>query len=261
MAPLKGRVLVVDDEPTVRSWLAALLAHEGYIVEEAEDGSTALTALRSFCADVIVLDLIMPGMNGREFLLELREDPKLAQTPVVLWTAVKGVNLNLTSLGATEIVEKGVDSDEILRKVALAFYRALPPSSPTIPPSLQENYEAPTPGGEVVIVVDAMRARWARRVSELTASGFTALPRSEPPSKVMRLARALDAIAVLVEESAIAAEPSWADSLASASELSAASASSEPAVRSFDATAPGIDEDLLLFLHGCAMKRRAARSS
>lgn len=261
MAPMKGRVLVVDDEPTVRSWLAALLAHEGYIVEEAEDGSSALTALRSFSADVIVLDLIMPGMNGREFLLELREDPRLAQTPVVLWTAVKGVNLNLTSLGATEILEKGVDSDEILRKVALAAYRALPPSSPTIPPSLQENYEAPAHGSEVVIVVDAMRARWARRVSELTASGFTPLPRSEPPAKVMRLARALDAIAVLVEQSAIAAEPSWTDSLASASELSASSSSSEPAVRAFDATAPGIDEELLLFLQGCAMKRRAARGA
>lgn len=257
---MKGRVLVVDDEPTVRSWLAALLAHEGYIVEEAEDGATALAALRSFPADVIVLDLIMPGMNGREFLLELREDPRLATTPVVLWTAVKGVNLNLTTLGATEILEKGVDSDEILRKVALAAYRAHGPhQSPTLPPALQENYEAPSHGSEVVIIVDAVRSRWPRRVSELAASGFTALPRIEAPARVLRLARALDAVAVLVERSALAAEPSWAEQLARAGEVTAASPATEPAMREFDATAAGIDEDLLLFLQGCAMKRRAAR--
>jgi CheY-like chemotaxis protein len=260
MAAMKGRVLVVDDEPTVRSWLAALLAHEGYIVEESEDGATALQALRSFPADVIVLDLIMPGMNGREFLLELREDPRLATTPVVLWTAVKGVNLNLTTLGATEILEKGVDSDEILRKVALAAYRAHGPHhSPTQPPAFQENYEAPSHGDEVVIVVDAVRSRWSRRVGELAASGFTALPRIEPPAKIMRLARALDAVAVLVEKSALAAEPSWAEQLARSMDITATSPATSPAVREFDATALAIDEDLQLFLQGCAMKRRAAR--
>jgi CheY-like chemotaxis protein len=255
---MKGRVLVVDDEPTVRSWLAALLAHEGYIVEEAADGATALEALRGFPADVIVLDLIMPGMNGREFLLELREDPGLVATPVVLWTAVKGVNLNLTALGATEILEKGVDSDEILRKVALAAYRAHGPHHPlTQLPTLQENSETPSHGTEVVIIVDTMRSRWPRRVSELAASGFTALPRIEPPAKVMRLARALDAVAVLVEQSALSAEPSWSEQVASGGAVTAAPPS--PAVRVFDATTTAVDEELLLFLQSCALKRRAAR--
>lgn len=253
---MKRRVLVVDDEPTVRSWLAALLAHEGYIVEEAEDGAAALEALRTFQADVIILDLIMPGMNGREFLLELREDPQLANTPVLVWTAVKGVHINLATLGATEILEKEPDPDEILRKVALAVYRSHGRNhSPTQPPITQENYEPPSSASsEVVIVLDAMRSRWPRRVGELAASGFTALPRIEPMAKALRLARALDAVAVLIERSALAAEPTLA-------ELSAASAEHGVPVHEFDATAPGVDEELLTFLQGCTARRRAARRS
>jgi DNA-binding response OmpR family regulator len=251
---MKGRVLVVDDEPTVRSWLAALLAHEGYIVEEAADGAAALEALRSFAADVIILDLIMPGMNGRQFLLELREDPKLATTPVLVWTAVKGVHINLTTLGATEILEKEPDPDEILRKVALASYRAHGQRhSPTQPPVAKENYEPPSnASSEVVLVLDAVRSRWPRRVGELAAGGFTALPRIEPMPKALRLARALDAVAVLVERSAVAAEPTLA-------ELTAEGADHGVAIREFDATTPGVDEELLAYLQGCVTRRRAAR--
>lgn len=257
---MKGRVLVVDDEPTVRSWLAALLAHEGYIVEEAEDGASALDALRTFSADVIILDLIMPGMNGRQFLLELREDPRLATIPVLVWTAVKGVHINLTTLGATEILEKLPDPDEILRKVALAFYNSHPPRlSPTQPPLPQETYEAPATGGsEVVIVVDPVRSRWQRRVAELGAAGFTALPRIEPLAKIRRLAKALGAVAILIEAGAVAVEPTLRELLAGAVDEPTAA---PVAIREFDAAAPDIDEELRAFLRACAAKRQAARQS
>lgn len=272
MAAMKGRVLVVDDEPSVRSWLAALLAHEGYIVEEAADGAAALDSLATFPADVIILDLIMPGMNGRQFLLEMREDPKLATIPVLVWTAVKGVHINLTTLGATEVLEKLPDPDEILRKVALASYNSHGHrSSPTQPPLTQEKYEPPSSANaEVVIVVDAVRSRWPRRVSELAAAGFTALPRIEPLAKVQRLARALDAVALLIEQSALVAEPSLRELLAGARDATSSAAIDAPgdapidapiAIREFDATAPGIDEELLVFLQACSGKRRAVRRS
>jgi DNA-binding response OmpR family regulator len=252
----EGRVLVVDDEPTVRSWLAALLALEGYDVREAADGAEGLAALRDFFADVIILDLIMPGMNGRQFLLELREDPRLASIPVLVWTAVKGVHINLTSLGATEILEKLPDPDEMLRKVALAAYRSRGRSPSQPPIAAEPRVPEPRAGGDVVIVLDAVRTRWSRRISELGAAGFNTLARIEPLPKVMRLARALEAVAILVEHSAVVAEPSLAD-------LRAAAATAAPptrvAVREFDATAEGVDDELLTFLRQCVAARRAAR--
>ena len=250
----EGRVLVVDDEPTVRSWLSALLAFEGYLVEEAADGAMALQVLQGFRPDVIILDLIMPGMNGREFLLELREDPRLARIPVLVWTAVKGVHINLTSLGATEVLEKLPDPDEILRKVALAVYRSGHRHPPTQPPQLITDAQGPAAerSTAVVVVLDAVRSRWPRRVSELGAGGFNALPRMEPMPRALRLARAVDAVAILVEHSALAAEPSLAELLAPAGKA-------EIAVRQFDATAPDVDDELLRFLGDLTTQRRAVR--
>ena len=76
-----GRVLVVDDDPMVRDTLGQMLADEGYVVDAATDGSDALLRVRAARPDAILLDLMMPGMNGRQFLDELRAsiDPILAR--------------------------------------------------------------------------------------------------------------------------------------------------------------------------------------
>ncbi len=248
----EGRVLVVDDEPTVRSWLAALLADEGYVVEEASDGAMALSVLQTFRPDVILLDLIMPGMNGREFLLELREDSALARIPVVVCTAVRGVHINLTSLGATEVLEKPPDPDQLLRTIALAMYRSEQLPTPTQPPTSAAPERTPRPRAEVVVVLDAVRSRWPRRVTELEAAGYQALARLEPMPRALRLAKAVEAMAVLVEESALAAEPSLA-------ELVSAETGSM-LVHKFDATEPEIDDELRRLLSAHAAARRSARA-
>src|SRR5438093_13537954 len=77
-----GRILVVDDEPMVRDTLAQVLADEGYIVDIAVDGADALACVRAARPDAILLDLMMPGMNGRQFLQALRDDPTYASVPV-----------------------------------------------------------------------------------------------------------------------------------------------------------------------------------
>ena len=68
----EGRVLVVDDEPMVRETLGQVLTDEGYVVDLAVDGETALDRVSAACPDAILLDLMMPGMNGRQFLEALR---------------------------------------------------------------------------------------------------------------------------------------------------------------------------------------------
>src|SRR5678815_3177656 len=119
-----GRVLVVDDEPMVRVTLGQVLADEGYIVDVAIDGEDALDRVHAAKPDAILLDLMMPGMNGRQFLQALRNEPAYERVPVLIMTAVHGLEVNLATLGASEVVEKPFNVDELLNKVALAVYRS-----------------------------------------------------------------------------------------------------------------------------------------
>src|SRR5688572_21951584 len=120
-----GRILVVDDEPMVRDTLGQVLVDEGYIVDTAVDGEDALDRVHEARPDAILLDLMMPGMNGRQFLQALRNEPAYAQVPVLIMTAVHGLEVNLASIGASEVVEKPFESvDDLLNKVALAVYRS-----------------------------------------------------------------------------------------------------------------------------------------
>jgi CheY-like chemotaxis protein len=80
-------VLVCDDEPALRMLVRETLSHADYTVVEAGDGDEALERIRSDHPDLIVLDMMMPGRSGGDVLLELREDPATAQTPVIMLTA------------------------------------------------------------------------------------------------------------------------------------------------------------------------------
>lgn len=80
--------MIVDDDPDIRSALAELLETEGYVVTTAPNGAVALAQLRAGirpCA--ILLDLMMPHMNGWEFRAEQVRDPELREIPIVLLTA------------------------------------------------------------------------------------------------------------------------------------------------------------------------------
>jgi len=81
------RVLVVDDDEDVRDALVGILAEEGFSVEAACDGREALTTLVQPLPDVILLDWMMPTMDGIEFRGTLLKDPELARVPVVFLTA------------------------------------------------------------------------------------------------------------------------------------------------------------------------------
>src|SRR5262249_10437261 len=84
-APL--RVLVVDDDPDVRRHLRGLLETQGWEVDEAGDGREALDRIAQNPPGLILLDLVMPGMDGFEFLVELRRRPEGRSVPAILLTA------------------------------------------------------------------------------------------------------------------------------------------------------------------------------
>ena len=81
------RVLVIDDSPTITKVVQLVLTKAGYEVETAPDGEAGLAALRAHRPDVILLDFVMPKMNGYQFCRELAADPELRDIPVVLMSA------------------------------------------------------------------------------------------------------------------------------------------------------------------------------
>jgi CheY-like chemotaxis protein len=83
------RVLVVDDDPIHREVVAAILVGQGYAVEQASSGEDCLASARSDPPDVLVLDIMLPGIDGATVLQELRRDPQLSGTRVVVTTGVR----------------------------------------------------------------------------------------------------------------------------------------------------------------------------
>ena len=87
-SPLPPRILVVDDNPLNRGALSDLLEAMGYGVDAAENGDAALARVRSVPPDLILLDIMMPGMNGYEVCRRLKADPRSRNIPVVFVTAL-----------------------------------------------------------------------------------------------------------------------------------------------------------------------------
>jgi CheY-like chemotaxis protein len=84
----RRRVLVVDDDNDTREVLCSMLRNLGVEASAAPDGAEALIALRKTGADMVLLDICMPRMSGFEFLEQLRKDPELGNTPVVVCTSL-----------------------------------------------------------------------------------------------------------------------------------------------------------------------------
>jgi CheY-like chemotaxis protein len=106
------RVLVVEDDEDIRSTLAELLESEGYEVTSAADGRQGLERALARPPDVILLDLMMPVMNGWEFREEQKRDPTIAGVPVVVVSAV-----SRASIDASEVIGKPFSIDDVLAAV------------------------------------------------------------------------------------------------------------------------------------------------
>lgn len=91
-SPSRSTILVVDDDPDLRGSLAEVLRNAGYAVATAHDGSSALVVLQAIAADLILVDLTMPGMGGLEFLERWSAEPR-SGGPVVLMTGGDGVGV------------------------------------------------------------------------------------------------------------------------------------------------------------------------
>lgn len=115
----EGRVLVVDDADDVREVLDLLLRANGFDVVLAEGGEAGLQIARVDPVDVILLDVMMPGMDGFEVCRELKATPATASLPVILLTARDDMQARAEGmrLGVSEFLAKPVDHEELLRRL------------------------------------------------------------------------------------------------------------------------------------------------
>ena len=121
-----GRILIVDDEPQACQILSRLIRHLGHQTEWKTGGADALTYIDSTPLDLVILDVMMPGMDGMEVLRRLRADPKTGSLPVVMFSAVADRNFIAEAIrkGATDYwVKASFDFNELKERIE----RLVPP--------------------------------------------------------------------------------------------------------------------------------------
>jgi len=112
---MASRVLIVDDEDAGRETLQSVLESEGYELEMAENGFQAIEKAKKLLPDVILLDVMMPGMTGFEVCQRIRSDPQIAEIPIIILTALDDRESLLTALkaGADDFIAKPFDRYEL----------------------------------------------------------------------------------------------------------------------------------------------------
>lgn len=112
-------VLIVDDEPMARTLLRLMLVRAGFNVSEAEDGFDALEKVEASQPDIILLDVMMPGMDGFSVCEALRQREETATLPIIMLSAktdLDSINKGLR-VGATKYLTKPISPEELSRHV------------------------------------------------------------------------------------------------------------------------------------------------
>jgi CheY-like chemotaxis protein len=123
------QILVVDDDKDLREIISDVLAAEGHEVRVAADGIAALAELRNGRPSLILLDMMMPRLDGEGFMRSLRTDPSLADVPVVILTAHPRAREKAAALGAAGCLLKPVELTELLATVEHARQAVGPPQA------------------------------------------------------------------------------------------------------------------------------------
>lgn len=119
---MSRKILIVDDEPGIRNLISAYLRKEGYEIFEADDGEKAVKAAHAFKPDLIILDIMLPGMNGLEVLTQIRRESNAYTIFLTARTEETDRIVGLT-LGGDDYVTKPFSPKELVARVNAAFRR------------------------------------------------------------------------------------------------------------------------------------------
>lgn len=115
----KPKIVVVDDEILIRETVRLALEHAGYEVGVVEDGAAAFDEIKKAAPALVVMDLYMPGLDGREVCRRLKKDAATKDVPVILFTGSNEALDVVTGLdsGAVEYLTKPVDGEMLVKKI------------------------------------------------------------------------------------------------------------------------------------------------
>jgi putative two-component system response regulator len=194
---MSSMILIVDDEYAGRETLQSVLEGEGYELEMAENGMQAIEKAKKLLPDVILLDVMMPGMTGFEVCQRIRNDPQIAEIPIIILTALDDRESLLTALkaGADDFISKPFDRYELRARLLgitrLNRYQKLLQERTKLQEAnahLLAAYEATIEGwSHALDLRDRETEGHSQRVTELTVKLAEALGMSE--EEIMHLRR------------------------------------------------------------------------
>ena len=167
-AALGAKMLVVDDSPTIRAVLGKMLGQDGYAVQKAVDGESAIELAKAEQPEVIFLDIVLPGINGFAVLRALRHDPVTQHIPIVMISGNQQATeqFYVQRFGADDFIKKPFGQREVqqaihqlVRAGRLAPRLATPLVTVTTPVDMASIPAAPaTPYEEIRNTVSGMAA-------------------------------------------------------------------------------------------------------
>jgi two-component system, OmpR family, alkaline phosphatase synthesis response regulator PhoP len=182
----KCAVLVIDDEKDLIELVRYNLEQEGFVVRGAPDGESGLSSAMRDLPDIIIVDLMLPGIDGLEVCRRLRLDARTAQIPIIMLTAKSGESDRVVGLelGADDYVTKTFSPRELAARVKAVLRRS--------------TAQAPRPSsihrGDLTVDLDRREVACAGKTISLTASEFRLLQcLAEHPGRVFSRSELIDA--------------------------------------------------------------------
>jgi len=165
---MSNRVLIVDDDKEIMEWLATDLQMSGFNTDSAEDGLIGLQKAQSGNYDIIILDVMMPNMDGFEACKNMRKSAKTKDIPIILLTAKGTIEDKITGFGcgADDYLVKPFDIQELMVRM-----RALLRRSDHIPAHMEEILES----GDIRLYPDSLEVNIQEKLVKLTPTEFEIL--------------------------------------------------------------------------------------
>lgn len=121
--PVSSRILVVEDQPDVAQLIEVVLKGEGHTVAIAPDGAQGLMLSRDWKPDLILMDIMLPGVDGGTLISRLRREPETADLPIIAMSASRTLRDRTEELQADALLSKPFDVDALLVQVQFLLSR------------------------------------------------------------------------------------------------------------------------------------------